>query len=86
MEAAMAVTAFLQKTAAEQSHDHRRHALHLELARLDQLQATYYPAALAGDLAAAAFVLKIMLRRWAIIVQQHLARAGHLHRLDAAVR
>jgi len=65
--ACMAVTALLQKVATEQSHDHRRQALHLELARLDQLQSAFYPAAMAGDIAAANFVLKIVNRRCAIM-------------------
>jgi hypothetical protein len=65
--ASMAVTAFLQKTAAEQSHDHRRHALHLELARLDQVQSAFYPAAMAGDIAAANVVLKVIKCRCAIM-------------------
>jgi hypothetical protein len=65
--AGMAVTAYLQKIATEQSHDHRRHALHLELARLDQLQAAFYRAAMCGDIAAANIVLKVINRRCAIM-------------------
>jgi hypothetical protein len=65
--ASMAVTAFLQKTAAEQAHDHRRQALHLELARLDQLQSAFYPAAMAGDIAAANVVLKVINRRCSVM-------------------
>jgi hypothetical protein len=65
--ASMAVTAYLQKIATEQSHDHRRQALHLELGRLDQLQSAFYPAAMAGDIAAATFVLKIINRRCTIL-------------------
>jgi hypothetical protein len=65
--ASMAVTAFLQKVATEQSHDHRRQALELELARLDQLQSAFYPAAMAGDIAAVNVVLKIIDCRCAIM-------------------
>lgn len=36
----MAVNAYLQKEAVEQSHDHRQQALELELARLDQPDST----------------------------------------------
>jgi hypothetical protein len=48
--------------------DHRGQALDLELARLDQLQSAFYPAAMAGDIAAATFVLKpVVDRRCAIM-------------------
>ena len=65
--AAMAVNAYLQKIATEQAPDHRRQTLDLELARLDALQAAYWPAAIAGDLVAASFVLKLISRRCAIL-------------------
>ena len=40
---ATAVNAFLQKVALEQAPDQQRRALELELARLDQIQAAFYP-------------------------------------------
>jgi hypothetical protein len=69
--AAMAVNAYLQKIAVEQAPEHRRQALDLELARLDALQAAYWPAAVAGDLAAAAFVLKVITRRCTVLGFDH---------------
>lgn len=65
--ASMAVNAFLQKTAVEQGQDHRRQALELELARMDALQAAYWPLAMAGDLAAATFVLRVSAHRSLIL-------------------
>ncbi len=65
--AALAVTAWLQKVAVEQAPDHRRETLHLELRRLDALQAGFWEAAMAGDLAAATFVLKVIHRRCTIL-------------------
>jgi hypothetical protein len=65
--ACTAVDAWLQRTALQQSSDARCRALDLELARLDQLQSSYYPAAVAGDLAAANFVLKVLARRHAVL-------------------
>ena len=65
--AATAVNAYLQKVALEQAPDQRRRALQLELGRLDQIQAAFYPAAIAGDIAAANFVLKVITRRCAIL-------------------
>jgi hypothetical protein len=65
--AATAVNAYLQKVALEQAPEHRRHALDLELGRLDQLQAAFYPNALAGDVIAANFVLKVIARRCAVL-------------------
>jgi hypothetical protein len=41
--------------------------LDLELARLDALQATFWPAAMAGDLASAAFILKVSTHRSLIL-------------------
>jgi hypothetical protein len=61
------VAAYLQRAAVEQSDDHRRQALELELARLDQLQSAYYPAAMAGDILAATFVLNVIARRCTIM-------------------
>ena len=65
--AAMAVNAYLQKIALEQAPDQRRRALDLELARLDQIQAAYFRAAIAGDIAAANLVLKVIARRCVIL-------------------
>ncbi len=65
--ASMAVNAYLQKAAVEQAPDRRGQGLDLELARLDALQAAYWPAAMAGDLLAAAFILKIVDRRCLIL-------------------
>ena len=61
--AALAVTAYLQKTAIEQGPEHRREALSLELDRLDALLAAFWGAAMAGDVHAANLVLKIIGRR-----------------------
>lgn len=65
--AAMAVNAYLQKVAIEQGPDFRRAALALELARLDKLQASHWEMAMAGDLNAANFVLKIIIQRCRIL-------------------
>jgi hypothetical protein len=74
----MGVTGFLQKVAAEQSLGHRQRALDLELARLDQLQAAFYPAALAGDVAAGTLVLKFIARRSAMMGFDKIDdRVGH---------
>src|SRR4051812_6748703 len=48
--ASAAVTAYMQSLDVEAGPDARRRALDLELQRLDQLQAAYWPAALNGDL------------------------------------
>ena len=53
----------MQKVALGQAPDQRRRALQLELARLDQIQAAFYPAAIAGDSAAANFVPRVITRR-----------------------
>lgn len=65
--AAMAVNAFLQKTALAQEPGRRRQVLDLELARLDELQAAFYPAAMGGDVQAGALVLKVIARRCSIM-------------------
>ena len=43
--------------------DVRRQALEMEVERLDQLQSSYYQEALAGDLKAAEFCLKVIIER-----------------------
>lgn len=63
----MAVSTYLQKAALEQSAADRAAALHLELARLDRLQAAYFDGAIAGDVSAANLVLKVITRRSAIL-------------------
>jgi hypothetical protein len=65
--AALAVTAFLQKTAVEQGPDHRREVLRQELDRLDALQFGYWPAAVNGDHNAANIVLKCIARRCTVL-------------------
>src|SRR4051812_35353205 len=56
----MAVSAYRQKAAVEQTRERRREALELEAARLDALQADYWDRARHGDLKAAQLVLKII--------------------------
>src|SRR5215472_1944981 len=65
--AALAVTAFLQKTAVEQGPEHRREVLRQELDRLDALQFAYWPAAVNGDHNAANIVLKCIDRRCTVL-------------------
>lgn len=64
---AQAVKIWLQKAAVEQGPDHRKHALDLELARLDALQAAWWSLALDGDVKAAGLVLKILAMRCKIL-------------------
>src|SRR5215471_11476736 len=45
----------------------RKHALALELARLDELQETFYARALEGDVACGALITKIIERRCTIL-------------------
>jgi hypothetical protein len=59
----MAVTAYLQKAAVEQTPQRRREALELEAARLDALQNVYWERARGGDLKAGHFVLRIIAER-----------------------
>ena len=61
--AAMAVTAYLQKTALEQGPEFRRVALQTELDRLDRLQAAYWGRAVEGEIKAGELVLKIIVAR-----------------------
>lgn len=57
------VRVYLQSIALELDAQQRSEALALELARLDDLQAPYYSAAIGGDLKSAEFVLKVMSHR-----------------------
>jgi hypothetical protein len=59
----MAVTAYLQKAAVEQTPERRREALQVEAARLDALQVVYWDRARRGDLKAAQLVVKIITER-----------------------
>jgi len=65
--AAMAVTAYLQKTGLQQAPQRREMALQTELDRLDALQYAYWHKALDGDYKAALVVLKILTMRTKIL-------------------
>ena len=65
--AAMAVTAYLQKTGLAQAPEQRRAALQTELDRIDALQHAYWDTALEGDYKAAVVVLKILALRIKIL-------------------
>jgi hypothetical protein len=60
---ALAVTAYLQRAALDQSKEESRLVLQLELHRLDELQLALWDKAVGGDLKAAAFVLHLIERR-----------------------
>lgn len=61
--AEVCVRQYLQKAALEVSADQRREALELELARTGRLINAYWDIALAGEVKAAEFVLKVITLR-----------------------
>lgn|SRR5262249_55620056 len=61
------VQAIIERMCTPVSVQMRRHALELDLERLDELQAVFYQNALGGDPAAAAITLKIAERRASLL-------------------
>lgn len=57
------VRAYIQGTMLEMSQEDRQVVRAIELGRLDELTATYWPTAIRGDLKHAEFVLKAILTR-----------------------
>ena len=73
--AQMAVTAYLQKAAAENGPLQRQADLHTELHRLDALHASLWPAAIGGDLKTVNAILKIAERRAKLLGLEHTDKA-----------